>query len=46
MFTVEAIKPGSKPNKPDGMPDRRHRVNPENKPKHPKLKPHDHEKGD
>lgn len=41
-----AIKPGPKPKKEDGTPDRRRRVNPETKPKHPSLKPHDHERGD
>jgi len=39
METIKMIKPGSKPKKPDGEPDRRRRVN-------PKLKPHEHEKGD
>lgn len=48
MNTIEAIKPGPKPKKPDGEPDRRRRrrVNPPNQPKHPKLKPHEHEEGD
>ena len=46
MFTIEAIKPGPKPKKPDGTPDRRRRVTPPNKPKHPGLKPHKHEPGD
>jgi hypothetical protein len=46
MNTIEAIKPGPKPKKPDGTPDRRPRVNPENQPKHPKLKPHVHKPGD
>jgi len=41
-----AIKPGPKPDKPDGTPDRRRRVTPETKPKHPKLKPHKHKPGD
>ena len=45
-FSVYAIKPGPKPNKPDGTPDRRRRVTPETKPKHPKLKPHRHKPGD
>lgn len=44
--TVEAIKPGSKPDKADGTPDRRQRVTPETKPKHPALKPHVHKPGD
>lgn len=46
MEKVEAIKPGPKPNKPDGTPDRRRRVTPPNKPKHPGLKPHRHKPGD
>jgi len=45
METITAdIKPGPKPKKQDGTPDERRRVNPENQPKHPKLKPHDHDK--
>ncbi|WP_294323279.1 hypothetical protein [uncultured Chryseobacterium sp.] len=44
--TVEAIKPGPKPDKADGTPDRRQRVIPETKPKHPALKPHVHKPGD
>lgn len=40
-----AIKPGPKLNKEDGTSDRR-RVTPDNKPKHPNLKPHKHKKGD
>lgn len=28
MNTIEAIKPGPKPKKPDGEPDRRRRVTP------------------
>lgn len=46
MTSIEAIKPGPKPKREDGKPDERRRVNPENAPKHPILKPHDHEKGD
>ena len=46
MERTEAIKPGSKPNKPDGTPDKRRRVAPETKPKHPDLKPHKHRPGD
>ena len=46
MNTIEAIKPGPKPNKQDGSPDKRQRVDPKNAPKHPELKPHDHKKGD
>lgn len=44
--SVYAIKPGPKPRKPDGTPDRRRRVTPETKPKYPKLKPHRHKPGD
>lgn len=40
------IKPGPKPKKEDGKDDGRRRVNPENQPKHPTLKPHNHKKGD
>ena len=46
MNTIKAIKPGPKPNKPDGTPDKRRRVTPETKPKHPELKPHKHKPGD
>ncbi|WP_291865297.1 hypothetical protein [Maribacter sp.] len=46
MIKVEAIKPGPKPKKEDGTPDERRRVNPENKPKYPKLKPHNHKRND
>jgi len=46
MDKIEAIKPGPKPNKPDGNPDKRRRVTPETKPKHPDLKPHKHKPGD
>jgi len=45
METIKAIKPGPKPNKPDGTPDKRRRVTPETKPKHPDLKPHIHKPG-
>lgn len=34
------IKPGPKPKKEDGTDDRRHRVDPPNAPKHPKLPIH------
>ncbi|WP_262383669.1 MULTISPECIES: hypothetical protein [Photobacterium] len=40
------IKPGPKRRNEDGTPDKRQRVRPENQNKHPKLKPHQHEKGD
>ncbi|MFI8380000.1 hypothetical protein [Leeuwenhoekiella sp. NPDC079379] len=46
METIKAIKPGPKPKKEDGSPDKRRRVNPETKPKHPGLKPHKHKPGD
>lgn len=42
MKTIEAIKPGPKPAKEDGTPDKRRCVTPERQPKHPKLKPHEH----
>ena len=45
MKTIETIKPGPKPNKPDGTPNRR-RVTREVKPKYPDLKPHKHTPGD
>ena len=45
MYTFQTIKPGPKPNKEDGTPDRRRRVTPENQPKHPALKPHKHKPG-
>lgn len=38
MSTIEAIKPGPKPKKPDGKPGRRRRITHPNQPKHPKLK--------
>ena len=46
MSTIKAIKPGPKPKKDDGTSDKRRRVTPETKPKHPDLKPHKHKKGD
>ncbi len=46
MQTILAIKPGPKPKKEDGTPDKRRRVTPEEKPKHPDLKPHIHKPGD
>jgi hypothetical protein len=42
MEQSKAIKPGPKPKKPDGTPDRRRRVAPETQLKHPSLKPHRH----
>ena len=46
METIKAIKPGPKPKKEDGTPDRRPRVTPPNQQKHPDLKPHKHKPGD
>ncbi len=46
METIKAIKPGPKPKKEDGTDDRRHRVDPPNKDKHPDLKPHIHKPGE
>lgn len=43
---IQAIKPGPKPNKQDGTPDKRQRVTPAYKPKHPELKPHIHKPND
>ncbi len=45
-MTIQAIKPGPKPNKDDGTPDKRRRVTPETKPKYPGLKPHIHKPND
>lgn len=44
--TIQAIKPGPKPKTDEGKDDKRRRVNPENQPKHPDLKPHKHEPND
>ena len=46
MISIEAIKKGPKRKNEDGSPDKRQRVNPENKPKHKELKEHEHKKGD
>ena len=46
MEEIQAIKPGPKPKTESGSDDRRRRVNPESKPKHPTLKPHKHEPND
>lgn len=46
MEKIQAIKPGPKPKKEDGTPDKRRRVTPDLKPKHPDLKPHKHTPGD
>lgn len=46
MNVIQEIKPGPKPDKGDGTPDRRHRVTPDSSPKHPGLKPHKHHPGD
>ncbi|WP_312174187.1 hypothetical protein [Chryseobacterium sp.] len=40
------IKPGPKPKKEDGTPDRSPNVNPPNQPKHPDLMPHKHKPTD
>lgn len=42
MNNIYFIKSGPKQNKPDGTPDKRRRITPPNKPKHPGLKPHKH----
>lgn len=42
MEKIQNIKPGPKPKKDNGEDDRRRRVNPDVKPKHPDLKPHKH----
>jgi hypothetical protein len=46
MESIQAIKPGPKPRKEDGTRDKRRRVTPENKPKHPPLKKHKHKPND
>ena len=46
MNAVHAIKPGPKPKTDQGKDDKRRRVTPETKPKHPDLKPHKHKPGD
>ncbi|MDR6923807.1 MULTISPECIES: hypothetical protein [Chryseobacterium] len=46
METIKAIKTGPKPKTQDGTSDKRRRVTPENQPKHPNLKPHEHKPGD
>lgn len=46
MEYIQAIKPGPKPKKDDGTDDRRQRVDPVTKPKHPDLKPHIHKPGE
>lgn len=46
MQEIKFIKPGPKPNKPDGSPDERRRVTPESKPSHPILRPHIHKPKD
>lgn len=42
MVSIYAIKPGPKPKTDEGKDDKRRRVNPPNKEKHPDLKPHKH----
>lgn len=46
MEIFVAIKPGPKPKTEKGQDDKRRRVDPPNKPKHPTLKPHKHKKND
>ncbi|WP_394775774.1 hypothetical protein [Flavobacterium sp.] len=46
MEAIQAIKTGPKPKTDEGKDDRRQRVTPENKPKHPTLKPHVHKPKD
>jgi hypothetical protein len=46
MEKIQAIIPGPKPKKEDGTDDRRRRVDPPTKPKHPTLKPHIHKPKD
>lgn len=46
MIQIEAIKPGPKPKKDNGQDDKRRRVTPKVKPKHPGLKPHIHKPND
>lgn len=46
MEKIKAIKPGPKPKKVDGSDDRRRRVDPPAKPKHPDLKPYIHKPKD
>lgn len=41
MEAIKAIKPGPKPKKEDGTDDRRQRVDPPSREKHPTLKPHE-----
>ena len=45
-MTIQAINPGRKPKTEEGKDDRRHRVNPENAPKHRDLKIHVHKPGE
>lgn len=46
MEEMLAIKPGPKPKTDKGTDDKRRRVTPEVKPKHPTLKPHIHKPKD
>lgn len=46
METIFEIKPGPKPRKDDGTPDRRRHVTPDYSPKYPTLDPHKHKPGD
>jgi len=46
LMSIHSIKPGPKSKKDNGSEDKRRRVLPENKPKHPGLKTHKHKPGD
>ncbi|HRB70950.1 MAG TPA: hypothetical protein PK776_03790 [Flavobacterium sp.] len=46
MENIQAIKPGPKRQTDKGKDDKRQRVTPDNKPKHPTLKPHKHKRND
>lgn len=46
MEKIQAIKPWPKPKKEDGTDDRRRRVDPSTRPKHPTLKLHEHKPKD
>jgi hypothetical protein len=43
MEKIQAIKPGPKPKTEEGKDDKRRRVDPPTRPKHPTLKPHNPE---
>ncbi|WP_300486797.1 hypothetical protein [Flavobacterium sp.] len=46
METIKVIKTGPKRQTSKGKDDKRQRVTPDNKPKHPTLKPHKHKRND